>query len=362
MAEKVRIGVIGTGGIATMRHLPAFKEREAAGEAEVVAVCDVYEEGARKAAARFAVPHVFTDYRDLLALPLDAVSICTPNNSHEPISLAALDAGLHVLCEKPVAMDYAGARRMTERATAAGRITAVNFRYRHIPAAWFAHDLIRGGDLGDIFHVYAHYFNGSMHNPQAPISWRNSQAESGSGALGDLASHIIDLCRWWVGEFASVQGHLRVFTPERPLVTGGTGRVDVDDAVNFHATFESGAEAVIDASRCAIGHNNHQRIEVYGTKGALIYEIERADEGGETLRVCFGDTQARYNAFAPVYLPPQYRAGHPQRIMEDFVDAIRADAPMSPNFTDGMRCQEVLDAVVLSANEGRRVSLPLAEQ
>ncbi len=357
MAGVIKVGVIGTGGIATARHLPAFKEAEAAGKAELVAVSDVMETSARAAAAQFGVPHAFTDYRDLLALPLDAVSICTPNNIHEEISLTAIAAGKHVLCEKPLAMDFAGAQRMYERATLAGVKTAVNFRYRWIPAAGFLHDLIAAGELGEIYHVYADYFNGSLHDPTAPISWRNSRAASGTGALGDLASHIIDLCRWWVGEFAGVQGYLHTFTPRRPLTTGGEGDVDVDDAVTFRARFVGGAEGVINASRCAIGRNNHQRIEIYGTKGAAIYEIEKYDRGGDMLRLCLGSAQARQDVFAQVPVPPAYLAGNPQRVMADFIDAIRADTAPSPDFADGMRCQEVLDAVELSAHESRFVEL-----
>jgi len=359
VADRIKVGVIGTGGIATLRHLPAFKEAEAAGKAEVLAVSDVVEASAQAAAAQFGVPHVFTDYNDLLRLPLDAVSICTPNSFHEPIALAALDAGIHVLCEKPLALDYPGARRMAARATESGRKTAVNFRYRWVPAAGFIRDLIAGGELGEIYHVYANYFNGTLHDPTTPISWRQTRAASGSGALGDLASHIIDLCRWWIGEFARVDGHLRTFTLERPLTTGGTGPVDVDDAVSIHARFTGGAEGVINASRCAIGHNNHQRIELYGTKGAVIYEIEKWDEGGDQIRVCFGSSQARYNAFAVVRVPPTYLLGTPQRVMTDFIDAIRADIQPSPDFTDGMRCQEVLDAVELSDREHSPVDLPL---
>jgi predicted dehydrogenase len=357
MADRIKVGVIGTGAIARLRHLPAYKACEAAGTAEIVAVSDVMEESAKSAAAQFGVPHAFTDYRDLLALPLDAVSVCTPNSSHEAISLAALDAGMHVLCEKPLALDYDGARRMAERARAAGVKTAVNFRYRWIPAAGFVHDLIAGGELGEIFHVYANYFNGSMADPTTPISWRQSRAESGSGALGDLASHLIDLLRWWIGEFASVSGSLRTFTAERPLTTGGTGAVDVDDAVTFHARFTNGAEGVLNASRTALGRNNHQRIEVYGTKGALIYEIEKWDEGGDRIQLCLGSGQARYNGFATVTVPPAYLLGTPQRVMTDFIDAIRAGHMPSPNFDDGVHCQAVLDAVVLSDREGRAVDV-----
>ena len=361
MAERIRVGVIGTGAIALLRHLPAFKACQDAGTAELVAVADPVEESARRAAERFGVPRALTDYRDLLALPVDAVSVCTPNAYHEEISLAALDAGKHVLCEKPLAMSYAGARAMHERAEGTGRATAVNFRYRWVPAAAFVRDLVAGGELGELYHVFAQYFNGTLHDPATPMQWRQARAESGSGALGDLGSHLIDLCRWWVGEFASVQGHLRTFVPERPLTDGGMGRVDVDDAASFHACFANGAGAVFNASRCAIGRNNHQRIELYGTQGALIYEIEKGDEGGDRLQLCLGSAQARYNAFATVRVPVSYLSGSPERPMIDFVDALLQGQPFAPSFYDGMRCQEVLEAVEVSAREGVRVELPLAE-
>ena len=361
---KVRVAVIGAGGIATLRHLPAYKLAEERGEAELVAVCDPIESSARAAAERFAVPEVYSDYRELLdasgaGAGIDAVSICTPNAYHEPITLAALAAGKHVLCEKPLALDLAGARRMREAARVAGVVTAVNFRYRFIPAAGFVRDLIARGELGDIYHVYGNYLQGMLSDSETPIAWRLIRAQSGSGALGDLASHLIDLCRYWVGEISAVQGHLRTFVTERPLVGGGTGTVDVDDATSILVRFARGAEGVINASRCAIGHTNHQRVEIFGTKGAVVYEIERWDEGGDSLQICLGSAQARYNAFSRVKVPPEYLAGNPLRTMLDFVAAIRTGTKASPDFEDGLRCQEVLEAVERSAAGGQWQCLPM---
>jgi predicted dehydrogenase len=361
VADPIRVGVIGAGAIAVARHLPAFHDCQDAGKAELVAVADPVTANARQAAERFGVPHVFADYQDLLRLPLDAVSICTPNVYHEPITLAALALGKHVLCEKPLAMTYAGARQMHERAEQASVTTAVNFRYRFIPAAGFVRDLIQGGELGEIYHVYANYFNGGLHDPATPIHWRETRAEAGSGALGDLASHLIDLCRFWIGEIASVRGHLHTFTTSRPLTTGGTGQVDVDDATSFLIRFAGGAEGMLNASRCAIGRNNHQRVEIYGTKGALIYEIEKWDQGGTQVQVCLGSAQARHGGFATVNVPPTYLAGHPQRAMADFIEAIATGGTMTPNFYDGMRCQEVIEAVERSDCHNGWVELPLAE-
>jgi predicted dehydrogenase len=364
MTARVRVAVIGAGGIATLRHLPAYKLAEERGEADRVAVCDPVEASARAAAERFAVPRVYSDYRELLDLRgagagIDAVSICTPNSFHEPITLDCLAAGKHVLCEKPLALDLAGARRMYEVARTTGVVTAVNFRYRFIPAAAFARDLIARGELGEIYHIYGNYLQGLLSDPATPLAWRLVRAQSGSGALGDLASHLIDLCRFWVGEVSAVQGHLRTFTTERPVAGGGTGTVDVDDATSILLRFASGAEGVINASRCAIGHNNHQRVEIYGTKGAAIYEIERWDEGGDSLQICLGAAQARHNAFSRVKVPPEYLAGNPLRTMLDFVAAIRAGTKVSPDFEDGLRCQEVLEAAERSAADARWLTLPL---
>ncbi|MGH7862523.1 MAG: Gfo/Idh/MocA family protein, partial [Candidatus Dormibacteraceae bacterium] len=349
------------GGIATLRHLPAYKLCEAAGTAEVVAVCDPIEASARQAARQFAIPNAFRDYQDLLKMPdLDAVSICTPNVYHEPITLAAIEAGCHVLCEKPMAMSYAGARRMGAAAKAAGVKTSVNFRYRWIPAAGFVRDLIRGGEIGEIYHVFVNYFNGGLSDPTTPIRWREVRAQAGSGALGDLASHLIDLGRFWIGEFASVNGQLRTFTTERPLPEGGTGQVDVDDAVSFVAEFVGGAQGVFNASRCAIGRGNHQRAEIYGTKGSIIYEIEKSDRGGDQIQLCRGSSQARDAGLTVVPVPAAYLAGTPNHPMIEFVNAIQADRVPSPTFEDGVRCQEVLEAVEISARERVTVKLPLS--
>lgn len=360
MVDKLRVGVIGTGTIAMARHIPAYLKSVQAGSAELVAVCDAVPESAHRAAEQFGIPRVYTDWQQMLADGnLDLVSVCTPNVSHEPISLVALSKGLHVLCEKPIATSYAGAKRMADAAGESGRQTAVNFRYRYIPAAGFVHDLIQGGELGEIYHVYVNYFNGSLHDPETPLRWRQLKAEAGSGVLGDLASHLVDLCRYWIGEISTVTGQLRTFVTERPLVEGGRGTVDADDAASFFARFANGAEGVFNASSCAIGRSNHQRAEIYGTKGALIYEIEKGDRGGDKIQLCLGSAQANHLGWSPVDVPPRYLAGHPERPMIDFVGAVRAGKPYSPNFEDGTRCQEVLEAVEISAREGRTVRLPL---
>ncbi len=371
MTQKVRVGVIGTGGVAFARHFPAYEAACQQGKAELVAVADPVEADRKRAAQEYGIANAFADYRDLLGLPdLDAVSVCTPNVYHEPISLAAIEAGKHVMCEKPLAMGYAGARRMYEGAKRAGLRTGVNFRYRYIPAATFVRDLVRSGELGEVYHVYVNYFGGSLASPDAPLRWRMVKSQTGTGALGDYGSHLVDLCRFWLGELEGVCGHFRTFVDERPALEGGTGQVDVDDAASWLARFVGGAEGAFHATRYALGRNNHQRAEIYGSKGAVIYEIEKWDVGGDQLQICLGTSQARYSGFSTIKVPPEYLAGTPLRPMTDFVDSILSDGSGStdpaagdlvPTFYDGLRAQEVLDAVELSSREGTWVQLPLRE-
>lgn len=358
--RPLRVAVIGAGGIARLRHIPGFKRAEALGLAEVVAVADAIEASARSAADDLGVASWATDYRELVARPdVDVVSVATPNVSHEEISIAALEAGKHVMCEKPLAMNYAGAVRMAEVARQRGRRTAVNFRYRWVPAARFLFDVIKQGEIGDVYHVYMNYLNGARANPDAPIRWRHTRAVAGSGVLGDLASHMIDFAHVVAGPIRRVNAQLRTFTTERPTEGGQRAAVDVDDACTLVVEFASGAQGVISASGCALGRGNHQRVELYGTKGAAIYEIERWDRGGDHLRLCLGPGHARHTAFADVPVPPEHAGSNPLDPFVDFVRAIHEGRDAWVTFDDAVRAQEVLEAAERSHREGRWVDLPL---
>src|SRR5262249_53430181 len=277
------------------------------GLAELVAVCDAVEASAAAAAQEFGVASWGADYRAIVARPdVDVVSIATPNVFHEEISIAALQAGKHVMCEQPLGMDYAGALRMAEVARRGGRRTAVNFRYRWVPAARFLFDLVRAGEVGAVRHLYMNYLNGARANPETPIRWRLSRAQAGSGVLGDLGSHMIDFAHVLAGPVRRVSAHLRTFTTERPVEGGGRAAGAVDPACTLILEFASGAQGVVTCSGCAPGRGNHQRVELYGTDGAAIYEIERWDRGGDHLAVCLGPGQARLTAFADVPVPREH--------------------------------------------------------
>jgi predicted dehydrogenase len=359
-STPLRVAVIGAGGIARLRHIPSFIEGKQRGWTDVVAVCDPIEESARAVQAEFGIPDVALDYRQVVSRPdIDIVSVATPNAYHEEISIAALRAGKHVLCEKPIATSLAGARRMAEVAAASGRRTSVNFRYRWVPAALFLKDLVAGGELGEIYHIFMNYLNGGLADPNRPIRWRQTKAESGSGNLGDLGSHMIDMAHWLVGPMSRVCANLTTFTPERPLVGGGRARVDVDDAASMLVDFASGARGTITASGCAIARGNYQRVELHGTKGSAIYEIESRDASGDRLLVCLGAAQARHRGYATIPVPAEHARVTASQPFFDLVQAIREDREAPVTFVDGLRAQEVIEAAEISDRESRWVSLPL---
>ncbi|MBI2941683.1 MAG: Gfo/Idh/MocA family oxidoreductase [Chloroflexi bacterium] len=356
----LRVAVVGAGAVARLRHLPAFCLAQQQGLARLVAVCDPVERAALAVAEEFAVPNCCFDYREVVARDdIDVVSVATPNAYHEEIAIAALEAGQHVMCEKPLALTYAGARRMAESARRLGRQTSVNFRYRWIPSARFLAELVRSGEIGDVYHIYLNYFNSALQDPNTPIRWRQQRAESGSGILGDLGSHMIDLAHLLVGPVRRVSAHLTTFTRERPVVGGGRAPVDVDDAATCVVEFASGATGVINASGCALGRANHQRVELYGTRGAAIYEIEKWDRGGDALQVCFSASQGRLAGFAPAAVPPEHTASTPLHPFLDFLRAIAAGRDPAVTFEDGARAQEVIEAAEQSARGGGSVNLPL---
>jgi predicted dehydrogenase len=349
----VRIAVVGTGGWGTYGHLAAYHESPCA---EVVALCDVNPTNLSTAAAKYGVTSTYADYRELFAQEsIDAVDVSTPNVAHAEISLAAIERGLHVLCEKPLAMNRREARAMASAARQAGVKTAVNFTYRHVPAAAFVREIIQSGEIGEIFHIVASYNQGWLVDPASPMVWRLNQKMTGTGVLGDLGSHLIDLARFWTGEFSAVSGQLTTFTTERPLPGGeGTGVVDVDDAASFLAEFKSGATGSFFCTRNAFARANSQRAEVYGTKGGVVYDNEQPNEIQFAMG-SFMSGQRRYCAM-PV---PRARIEARTTTMHAFVEDLARGTSRCPTFDDGAECQEVLDAVEESADTREWVRVPL---
>jgi len=335
---------------------------------------------AAAAADQLGWREVETDWRRVLERDdVDLVDICTPGDSHAEIAEAALEAGKHVLGEKPMANTVAQAETMVAAAVEARRRgvrSMVGFTYRRVPAIQLARQLIADGRIGEVRQVRAQYLQDWLADAEAPLSWRLDKDKAGSGALGDIGAHIVDLTQFLTGQrFAGVSGMLETFVTERPVAesfsglhgTGGSerGPVTVDDAALFTARLTSGAPAVLEATRYAWGRKNAMRIEISGTSGSLAFDFEEMN----VLQFFDGTEEARTGGFRRIlvtepdhpYTGHWWPAGHGlgyehgfTHQVVDLVEALAADQDPAPSFEDGLHVQRVLDAVERSNAETHR--------
>jgi predicted dehydrogenase len=332
------------------------------------------EAGVREAAGALGWEGYSTDYAEVLArADIGLVDVSTPGDSHRDLALAALEAGKHVFCEKPLANTLAEAREMAEAAERAGSVNVVDFNYRRAPAVALAKKLVDEGRIGQVRHWRAVYLQDWILDPQFPLVWRLQKNKAGSGALGDIGAHIVDLALHLAGPIAEVVGTTKTFIEERPLegtsaglsASGAgteTGRVTVDDAAAFLARFESGAIGTFDATRLAPGRRNKNSFEINGSEGSLVFDLERMNE----LQVYLTGDEADVQGFRTVIVtepdhpyagawwPPGHILGYEHTFIhavKDLMDGIASGKSPSPTFRDGFRCQAVLDAVERSARE-----------
>lgn len=340
----------------------------------------------RAAADRHGWAAAETDWRALVAREdIDLVDICTPGDSHAEIALAALAAGKHVLCEKPLANTVAEAAAMTgaaEDAAARGQLAMVGFNYRRLPATALARRMVAEGRIGTLRHVRVAYLQDWLVDPAFPLTWRLRKEHAGSGSLGDLGAHIVDLAQYLAGErLAGVSALTETFVRQRPLPAGstsglragasaGTGEVTVDDAAVFTGRFASGALASFEATRYATGRKNALRIELNGERGSLAFDLERLNE------LAFHDgtepgTHAGFrrilvtepdHPYVDAWWPPGHGLGYEHSFVHqarDLVHAIAEGIAPEPSFADGLQVQRVLAAVEESA-EKNSVYTPIA--
>ena len=339
----------------------------------LAAICGRDKAATGAAADRLGWAAAETDWHALIARDdVQLVDIVAPGSVHAPIAIAALQAGKHVLCEKPLANTLAEAERMSAAADAAfpsGARAMVGFNYRRVPALALARRLVEQGRIGPLRHVRAVYLQDWLVDPDAPLTWRLQADQAGSGALGDLGAHIVDLARFLTGdEIAGVSAVSATFVEERPLPGGTrrTGRVTVDDAVVFSARFASGALGSFEATRYAAGRKNGLRIELNGSAGSLAFDLERLNElefydgddtdGGSTAgfrRILVTEPEHPYLSG---WWPPGHILGWEHTFThqaKDLLTAIADGGQPMPSFGDGLAVQRVLDAVQLSATAGR---------
>ncbi len=318
-------------------------------------------ERVQEAAGRLGFQEWATSWQEVVARQdIDVVDICTPGDSHASIAVAAAEAGKAILCEKPLANTVSDAQRMADAARKAGVVNMVCHNYRRVPAVALAKRLLEDGQLGDVHHYRGVYLQDWIVDPSFPRVWRLQKARAGSGSLGDILSHTMDLSRHLVGEPTEVSGLLKTFVAERPLPEDPRqrGNVDVDDSAQALVKFEGGAVGYYEGSRFAPGRKNYNRFEINGSKGSLVWDLERLNElqlyvesgplsGFRTVSVTDGK-----HPYAAAWWPPGHIIGYEHSFTHTIYDFLRAIADGQsprPDFDDGLKNQRVLDAIERSA-------------
>ncbi|WP_327089711.1 Gfo/Idh/MocA family oxidoreductase [Nonomuraea sp. NBC_01738] len=328
------------------RNVTAFFDLPVAPAMRVI--CGRSKEDTAAAARRLGWAGAATDWRELVERDdIQIIDICTPGDTHAEIAIAALAAGKHVLCEKPLANTVEEATRMAEAAAASTAKSMVAFNYRRVPAVALAQQLVAGGRLGEIRHVRAQYLQDWIVDPEFPLVWRLQKDKAGSGALGDIGAHIIDTAQFISGQqLVGVTGLTETFIKDRP-----GGRVTVDDAALFIGRMSGGAMASFEATRFASGRKNALRVELNGSLGSLSFDFEAMNElwvsygGGGFERILVTEPDHPY---VGAWWPPGHGLGYEHTFtheIKDFLEAIATGADPSPSFADGLRVQRVLEAV-----------------
>jgi len=379
MSRPLRVGMIGYGFMGKV-HSHAFRSVNPffpdAPLVEMAVICGRDAAALESARVTFGWKEAETDWKKVIARPdIDIIDICTAGDTHAEIAEAALAAGKHVICEKPLANSVAEAESMTKAAQAAaakGVFAMVAFNYRRVPALAYARQLIAEGKIGTIFHVRANYLQDWIIDPEFPLVWRLQKEKAGSGALGDIGAHIVDAAYFLTGsKITSVSGRMKTFIKERPLpsaYTGlaagaseGRGAVTVDDSAIFTAELDNGALATFEATRFAAGRKNGMSIEVNGSKGSLYFNFEDMNEllvhdhTAPSHEAGFRKVLATDGAhpYVAAWWPPGHILGYEHTFTHEIYDCLKCVAEKkqpSPSFEDGLYIQRVLDAVEASAN------------
>ncbi len=353
-----------------MARLPMFFPDAPAVERGVLVGRD--EDALSDAADRLGFDSIATDWREVVD-DVDVFYNLGPNHVHAEPSIAALESGTPVFCEKPLAPTLDDAEGMAAAAREAGDDVPAGcaFNYRFVPAIRYAKALLEDGELGEVRHVRGRYLQDWLVDPEAPWSWRNDEEMAGSGALGDLGAHTVDLFRFLVGSddlaggIERVSGHLETFVEERPVEDGDETRpVTVDDAYTAQLEFANGAMGSLEGSRYATGHKNDHAIEIHGSRGSLRFSLERlnelevlreGDRGYETILVTDED-----DPYVDHWWPPGHVLGWEHTFVHEnyeFLGAVARGEPFAPSFADGLAAQRVLDAIERSDERGEWTAL-----
>ena len=375
MKKQINVGLVGYKFMGkahsnALQRIGMFFEPQ--GDVVMKAICGREEAWVKESAAKFGWASYETSWEKLIARDdIDMIDITAPSNVHLEIALGAAEAGKHIFCEKPLALNLADARQMLNAAQEKGIKHQIGFNYRFAPALQLAKKLIDAGRLGIIYHFRGFYLQDWIIDPEFPLVWRLDKSVAGSGSHGDLGAHVIDTARYLVGDFDKVIGMSKTFVKERPIVEKMTGlsgkaqenaargQVTVDDATLFLAEFKNGALGSIEATRFASGHKNAMSFEINGSKGSIRYEFERMnelqyynagdEEGTQGFRVI--QVTEPIHPYMTAWWPPGHVIGYEHTFVHElyeFVEAIAQDKSASPDFCDGVKCSQVLEAVDVS--------------
>jgi predicted dehydrogenase len=381
MPRTLGVAVLGCGAIARAhatalrRHVEAFSDAPAAGR--LVAIAGRDPARAEAAARRLGAPRWSADWRTFLDDPeVDVVINAGSNDVHAEPSIAALRAGRAVLCEKPLARTAAEAEPMARTAQGTAAVAVTGFNYRFVPAVLLARRLIREGTLGRVYHFRGRYSDDSLLDPETPHTWRHVRTLAGSGVIGDLASHVIDLAHFLAGPITAVTAAVRTYTSLRPAAERPRP-VTVEDALVATLEFEGGAVGTLEASGMCPGRKNFLSFELNGERGTLVFNLERLNE----LQVYHGDGRARGLAevlvterdhpFGSRWWPPGHILGWEHTFVHQWEEFVRrvAGGPgetagatpsemVAATFADGLAAARVCDALQVAAEEGRRITIP----
>lgn len=374
--NEIRIGMVGYQFMGKA-HSHAYRDLSFYFDTKIKpiqkAICGRNESAVKEAAEKMGWESYETDWRRLIdRSDIDVIDIVTPNHTHAEIAIAAAESGKHIITEKPLALTLDEAKRMYDAVQKNNVTHMICHNYRFAPAVQFSKKLIDEGRLGKIYHFRANYLQDFIMDPKFPLVWRLKKEVSGSGALGDIGAHSIDLARFLVGELKEVVSIMETFIKKRPLgkMSGGLsamsddtsslGEVTVDDAVAFLARFENGAIGTFEATRFAAGNRNKNKFEINGEKGSIRWDMENMNN----LEVYFGDDEPGLQGFrlinctedihpyADAYWPAGHIIGYEHtfiHLLYEFLNGIANKYQPAPNFEDGVRNQEVLMAVEKSA-------------
>ena len=358
MGKKVRVGIIGFGGIANAVHLPGYRGCQE--DAEIVAVCDIDDKALQRAATALGLPEdrLFKSYKDLIASDfVDAVDICTPNDVHCEIANEAIKAGKPFSVEKPIGLEYGEALTLYENAQKAGVPSFVCFSWRYRQHTRYLKHLIDSGEIGKLHHIYIRCIKDSGLWEGRRLEWRFDKDKAGTGVLGDLGSHMIDITRFLGEEFVNVSADCGIIIDKRQkLDSDEIAEVTTDDWCNIIGRLKSNIGVTIALSRVATTIDDLIEFELFGEKGTIKFKYQWSPSGGveNSIEICAGSIDTKGSGRHNI-TPPESFASNQSK---SFVDTVKGIIdPYAAQMTDGLECQKVLDAALLSVKTGRTVNI-----